>query len=283
MWNKPLKQVIGVAAGAVATLELAAEQATLIGVKFKLTGTTFNTSHIERVRVKVGPKVIWDVTGAQLLAYNAYKNGAVNTKYLFLDFTERDQAPFPAKELGGLDLWALLAVGLVTVDVTIAAGAVAPVMTAQGYFEPSQGNPVVMKLLPYTCTQAFAGKQTLPLSFRGAMLKRIFNFYTGTDWAAATDGNVSRMECKKNSLPFFDQYCTDARFDQTNFKKVPITRLFVCDFLIDNNHFAAISTMRPANNNQLVYDSFEINSYLTDAGGSNSIILVEALDDVNNL
>jgi hypothetical protein len=283
MWNKPLKQVIGVAAGAVATLELDAEQATLVNLKFKLSGTTFTTAHIDRVKVKIGPKTIWDLTGAQLLALNAYKNGASNNKYLWLDFVERDQAAFPVKEVGGIDLMAVLPVGKVTVELTINAAAVAPRIDAIGYFEQSQGNTIVLKYMPFTMTQAFSGKQTLPLSFRGAMVKRMLNYYTGTDWTATTDGNVSRVEVKKNGVVMFDQYCTDNRFDQSQFKKVPQSRLFVTDFLIDNNHFAQVSTMRQLPDKSYMYDSFEINAYLTDAGGTNSTVVVEVLDDVTNL
>lgn len=283
MWNKPLKQVIGVAANSVATLGIDAENATLVGIKFTLTGTTFDTSKINRVKVKVGPKVIWDLTGAQLLAINAYKNGASNTRYLWLDFAERDQAGFPMKEVGGLDLMSLLPIGLVTVELTIDSTAVAPVITAQGYFEPAQGNAVVLKYMNYTQTQGFAGKQTLNLSFKGAMVKRILDFYTGTDWGATTNGNVSRIECKKNGVVFYDQYDLDARFDQSQFKKVPQSRLFVADFIVDNNHNAMVSTMRKLQSGVMVYDSFEINAYLTDAGGTNSTVLVEVLDQVDNL
>ncbi|WP_228892540.1 major capsid protein P2 [Pseudoduganella aquatica] len=283
MWNKPLKQVIGVAAGGVATLELDAESATLVNLKFKLTGTTFNTSHIDRVKVKIGPKTIWDLTGAQLAAINAYKNGAVNTRYLWLDFVERDQANFPVKEIGGIDLMAVLPVGKVTVELTINASAVAPRIDAIGYFEQRQGNTVVVKYMPFTQTQAFAGKQTLNLSFRGAMVKRLLNFYTGTDWTATTDGNVSRIECKKNGVVFFDQNCTDNRFDQSQFKKVPQSRLYVVDYLIDNNHFAQVASMRQLEDKSYMYDSFEINAYLTDPGGTASTVVVEVLDDVTNL
>lgn len=284
MWNKPLKQIQGVAASSVATLEIDPEAATLTNIKFKLGGTTFTTANISRCKVKIGPRVIWDLTGAQLLAINAYKNGASNNKYLWLDFTERDQAPFPLKEVGALDLMALLSIGKVTVELSIDSGAVAPTMTAIGYFEQSQGNTVVLKYMPFTVTQAFAGKMTLPLSFRGASLKRLLSFYTGTDWTATADGNVSRIECKKNGLIFSDQYCTDNRFDQAQFKKVPQSRCYVADFVIDNNHMAQVATMRQqGKGGPLVYDAFEINQYLTDAGGTSSIVVVEVLDEATNL
>jgi len=283
MFNKPTLQVVGVAAGSVATLRIPAEAATLVGLKFNLTGTTFDNTKIDRVRVKVGPRVIWDLTGAQLRAINAYKNGANVASYLWLDFSERDQALFPLKEIGGLDLMALLAVGEVYVELYINAAAVAPVITSQGYFERSQGNGAVLKYVPFSFNQAAAGKFTLPLQLRGAMIKRVWTYYTGTDWTAATNANFSRLECKKNGLVFFDQMDLDARFDQVQFKKVPQSRLFVADFIVDNNHDAHVATMRQTPQNQLVYDAFEFNAYLTDAAGTTANVIVEVLDAVTNL
>jgi hypothetical protein len=283
MFNKPLLQVVGVAAGATATLRIAAEQATLVGVKLALGGTTFDTSKIDRVRLKIGPRVIWDLTGAQLLAINAYKNGASNSKYLWIDMCERDQAIFPVKEIGGIDLMAVLPVGEVYLEIFINAGAVAPTITAQGYFEQSQGNGAIVKYVPFSFSQGAAGKFTLPLSLRGAMLKRLWLFYTGTNWTGSANGNLSRLEAKKNGLVFFDQFCLDSRFDQAQFKKVPQGNLFVADFIVDNNHDANVATMRKTPQGQLVYDSFEFNSYLTDAGGSTVNVIAEVLDAVTNL
>lgn len=283
MFNKPLLQVVGVAAGATATLRIAAEQATLVGVKLALGGATFDTSKIDRVRMKIGPRVIWDLTGAQLLAINAYKNGASNTKYLWIDMCERDQALFPVKEIGGIDLMSVLPVGEVYLEIFINAGAVAPTITAQGYFEQAQGNGAIVKFVPFSFSQGAAGKFTLPLSLRGAMLKRLWLFYTGTNWTGTTNGNVSRLEAKKNGLVFFDQFDLDARFDQANFKKVPQANLFVADCIVDNNPDANVATMRKTQQGQLIYDSFEFNAYLTDAGGSTVNVIAEVLDSVTNL
>lgn len=283
MFNKPLLQVVGVAAGAVATLRIAAEQSTLVGIKLALGGTTFDTSKINRIRLKIGPRVIWDLTGAQLLAINAYKNGNSNSKYLWIDFTERDQAIFPVKELGGIDLMAVLPIGEVYLEIFIDSSAVAPTITAQGYFEQSQGNAAIVKYVPFSFTQSAAGKFTLPLSLRGALMKRLWVFYTGTDWTSTANANLSRMECKKNGIVFYDQYDLDARFDQAQFKKVPQSRLFVADFIVDNNHDANVATMRKTPQGQLVYDAFEFNAYLTDAGGTTANVIAEVLDSVTNL
>lgn len=283
MFNKPLLQVVGVAAGATATLRIAAEASTLVGIKLALGGTTFDNTKIDRMRLKIGPRVIWDLTGAQLLAINAYKNGAANAKYLWIDMCERDQAPFPLKELGGIDLMAVLPVGEVYLEIFINAGAVAPTITAQGYFEQSQGNAAIVKFVPFSFTQAASGKFTLPLTLRGALLKRLWLYYTGTNWTGTTNGNLSRLECKKNGLVFFDQMDLDARFDQAQFKHVPQANLFVADFIVDNNHDANVATMRKTAQQQLVYDSFEFNAYLTDAGGATVQVIAEVLDSVTNL
>lgn len=284
MFNKPLQQVVGVAPGAIATLRIPAEEFTLVGIKAALSGTTFDKTKITRVRVKVGPRVIWDLTYDQLNKYNNYRNGVDNTKYLYINFSERDQALFPIKQVGGLDLMQLLSVGEVFVEFYIDATAVAPVINCTGYFEQIQDNAWVTKMLPFSFTQAAAGKFTLPVQFRGALLKRLHLHYNGTNWGAAANGNLSRLECKKNGIVFFDQTCLDNRQDQVEYKKVPQANCFVADFIVDNNPESAIKTIRQAaGSNTLIYDSFEFNAYLTDAGGATVNVIAEVLDTATNL
>ncbi len=282
MFNKPLQQPVGVAAGSIATIRIPAEEFTLVGVKLALSGTTFDKTKIDRVRVKVGPRVIWDLTYAQLNAINNYKNGADNLKYLLLDFTERTQAIFPVKEVGGLDLMTLLPVGEVFIELYINSSAVAPAISGIGYFEQRQGNPWVLKYMSYSFAQASAGKFTLPLSFRGALVKRAWLFYTGTNYTSTTNGNVSRVEVKKNGLVMFDQMDLDNRFDQSQFKKVPQANLYVVDFIIDDNHDAHVATIRNTQSGQ-VYDTFEFNTFLTDSGGGTINCIAEVLDTPTNL
>jgi hypothetical protein len=282
MFNKPLQQATGVAAGQIATLRIAPEEFTLVGIKLALSGTTFDKSKINRIRVKVGPRVIWDLTYAQIQAINNYKNGADNLKYLLLDFTERTQAIFPVKEIGGLDLMSLVPIGEVFIEMYIDATAVGPVINATGYYEQRQKNPIVQKFVPFSFTQAAAGRFTLPLNMRGALIKRLWLFYTGTNWTASANGNLSRMEVKKNGIVMFDQYDLDNRFDQSQFKRVPQANVFVVDFIVDDNHDAHVTTVRNTQSGQ-VYDAFEFNAYLTDAGGATVTAIAEVLDTVTNL
>ncbi len=282
MFNKPLQQAVGVAAGQVATLRIAPEAFTLVGVKLELSGTTFTKTHIERVRVKVGPRVIWDVTGDQINKINNYKNAADNAKVLYLDFTEREQAIFPVKEIGGLDLMTLVPIGEVFVEITIAAAAVGPAINAIGYFEQRQNNPMVVKMVPFNFTQSASGRFTLPLNLRGALLKRIWLFYTGSNHSATVNGNVERLEVKKNGIVMFDQTCLGNRFDQLHHKHVPQSNTYVADFLVDNNPDAHVTTVRQQGNSML-YDSFEFNAFLKDVAGGTVVAMAEVLDTPTNL
>lgn len=282
MFNKKLNQVQNVIAGQMASLRISPEDFTLVKIKLALSGTTFDKTKIDRVVVKIGAKTIWDVTGTQLNKYNNYKNQADNAKYLTLDFTERDQSIFPVKQVGGLDLMSLLPVGEVYVHIYINATAVAPRIDAVGYFERTQDNPFVTKLLPYSWTQSAAGRFTLPLQFRGALLKRVWLFYNGPDWTGSTNGNIESVEVKKNSLVIHDQTCLDVRFDQSEYKKVPQSGLYVVDFIIDNNHDAHVQTIRNTQSGQ-IFDSFEFNAMLKDAGGATVSAIVEVLDTPTNL
>jgi hypothetical protein len=281
-FNKTLPTVENVAVGVTASVKIPVENLTLLGVLLRLGGTTFDKTKIEWIKVKVGTKTIWDLTMAQINKMNGYKNSFDNAAFVLLDFTERDQALFPVKEGGGLDLMALLGVGQVIVEIRIAATAVAPTIDAEGIFSRNQGNPWVLKMLRTPYSRAAAGSPVLPMNPRGALLKRVWLDYTGTNWGAAADGNVSRVEVKKNGYTIFDRTCRDNRVMQSHFKKVPQANMYVIDFIEDNNHDAHVQTVR-AQGNISVYDEFEFKSTLTDAGGSNIDIITEALDAIGNL
>lgn len=283
MINKPLPQPLNIGPGQTAILTVPTENLTLIGLKLTLAGTTFDKTKIDSLKLKVGSRVLWDLTYAQIQAINNYKGDADSLRYLYLNFVERDQAVFPVKEVGGLDLYALLKTGVVTVEMKINAGAVAPKIDVTGYYEQSQGNPIVLKYVPFTAAYNSSGKFSLPLQLKGAVLKRLYVFFTGTAWTANANGNVSRMECKKNSMVFFDEFDTDNRFMQAMHKKAPQAGMYVCDFIIDNNHDAQITTARVVNGGAYVYDAFEFNAFLLDGAGSSMTIIAEVLDAAENL
>jgi len=282
MINKPIPQPVNIVAGQTAILTVPNDPLTLIGLQLILSGTTFDKTKIDAIKVKVGSRVLWDLTYAQIQAINNYKNDADSAGTRFLDFAERDQAIFPMKQVGGLDLPTLLSVGQVTVEIKINGTAVNPKIEVTGHYEASQGNPICLKFVPFTAAYNTGGKFTLPIQLKGALLKRLWVFFNGTAWTANTNGNVSRMEIKKNSTVIFDQFDKDNRFMQNRNKKVPQAGLYCVDFIVDNNHDAQITTMRK-DGDKFVFDNFEFNAYLLDGTGAALTCIAEVLDSATNL
>lgn len=59
----------------------------------------------------------------------------------------------------------------------------------------------------------------------------------------ASNGNINSLVVKKNGVPIWeDMSCVDARFIQKEFKKVPQTKMYVYDPIVDNNQSAAVVT-----------------------------------------
>jgi hypothetical protein len=282
-FNKPLQAFQNVAANATATLRIPPEPLTLVGIAFELAGTTFTTANISSVRVKIGPKTAIDLTGAQLLAVNAYKGEAISsTARFYLDLTEQDQAIFPQKEVGGYDLMSLLPFGEVTVEVAIGA-ATAPQLTAFGVFTPRQNNPMILKMLPFSFPATVAGRNTLPLNLRGALIKRLFAGYAGTDWTASANGNLTRLEVKRNGLVIHDMGCLTWRSLQSRARpaRSPQGRYYVYDPCLDDNPAGYLTTVDEVQRGVFIPAPIEVNAYTTAA--DTVTVVAEVLDLPGNL
>jgi hypothetical protein len=285
-FNKALPTVENVNPNVTATLKIPVENLTLLGILLRLGGTTFDKTKINWIKVLVGTKTIWDLTMAELDKVNGYKNSFSNNAFVLLDFAERDQAIFPVKEAGGLDLMALLGVGQVIVQINIASSAVAPTIDATGIYTRNQGNPFVLKFKREPFSRASAGEPVLPLQPRGAVMKRVWLDYSGTDWTSTANGNVSKVVLKKNGFVTFERTDLENRIMQAHYKKVPQSRMYVIDFLEDNNHDAHVQTVSNQKTNSgvlSVYDNFELKATIGDAGGSNIDVITEVLDSIANL
>lgn len=121
-----------------------------------------------------------------------------------------------------------------TIEVTI-AGATAPTLGATAFFTPAQGNGLIHKLLYFPTSASTGGKFPVTFNPMGALIKRVFFFYGGTDWTGNTDGNMSGLEVKKNGLVIWDMNCSDARFVQSEYRKAAQSKCYVYDPVVDNN------------------------------------------------
>lgn len=251
----------------VAILDIPKYNNTLTRIVMTLGGTTFTKAMITDIKVKIGVRTVYNCTGPVLDAINQYKGLFADATNLTIDFTERDAPSIDGKEIGGYDMSALP--DKIRVEVTI-AGATAPTLSAHMHLTAPQGQAgaVIHKLLYFPASASTGGKFPLMFNPQGALIKRVHCFFGGTDWTSTTSGNLSRIEVKKNGITVHDLDDLDAHFIQQEYRKVPQSKHFAADFIVDNNQSAALLTKDAK--------SLEFNTYLTAADTINTY--VELLD-----
>ena len=245
MINQKMPAFLPVAAGQKAILKVPRYDMTLTRLQLRL-GGTFTKAQCEEIWVKVGTHAIWETNGADLDKMNNYKGLFADAVHLTLDFTERDAEDIIGKEIGGIDLGKLA--DDLYIEVKIAAGASNPTLSAIAFLTPPQGSDkdpeqLVKKLVRITTPSLASGRQDINFNPQGALIQRNFIMYTGADWTTSADGNVKDLRVKKNGVPLFDDIgCLDARFIQQEYRKVPQSRVFCWDPIVDNNQSGAVVT-----------------------------------------
>ncbi len=258
-----------VVATGVATLKFPAYAMTVNRIILLLGGTAFTKAMITDIKLKVGVRTVYNITGSKLDAINKYKGIYDEANHLTIDFTERDAPTIQGKEIGGYDMSVLR--DDLSIEVTI-TGATAPTLAALAMLTPPQGNPLIFKLLYFPTSTTVAGKFPINFNPMGALIKRVHFFYAGADWGAAANGNLNHLEVKKNGLVIWDMDCLDARFIQQEYRKVPQSKLYVYDPIVDNNQNGILVTADAR--------SLEFNTNLT--AGDTINCYVELLDAPNN-
>lgn len=250
-------------------------------LKFKGANALTKTTITEIVG-KIGARAFFGpVSGLTLDKIQKYKGIFDQADTLCIDLTERDGLSQLAKEIGAIDLPGLGG-DQVFFEVLNNAAAGTPALYGVGYYTGRQfpeGDPnapyqLIHKLLPYNVPSSGGTSVTWTPDFKGALVKRIFFEYAGTDWTATADGNIQSVEVKKNGIAVWDNIaCTDARFFQTAHRKVPQSKVYVVDFMTDNVQSGALATNDAR--------SLEINLKL---GSVDTIrAYVELVDRPNNL
>ncbi|WAL84961.1 major capsid protein P2 [Pandoraea sp. XJJ-1] len=254
-------------ANGVATVRIPKYNNALTRMVLDLGGTAFTKAMITDIKVKIGVRTVYNVTGAYLDTINKYKGIYDAANQLTIDFTERDAPSISGKELGGYDMSVLP--DSISVEVTI-TGATAPTLTGFMFLTAPQGQvgALIHKLLYYPTSTTVAGKFPININPQGALIKRMHIFYAGASWAGNGDGNVNRVEVKKNGIVVKDMTDHIRRFVQNEYRKVPQAGHFAVDFIVDNNQSAMLITKDAK--------SLEFNSYLT--AGDTLNCYVEMLD-----
>lgn len=230
-----------VAAGQRALVKVPKYAMTLTRVQLVL-GGTFTKANIEQINVKLGSRVIWDVSGTELEAINSYKGLDDPATHLTIDFTEKDAGDIVGKEIGGIDMTQIGA-DEVFIEVKIASGATNPTLRGLAFWTPPQGNDLIKKMVKQTTATLSAGRADIPFNPMGSLVQRMYVGYTGTDWGAGTNGNVADLRVRKNGNAVWDEVsCVDARVIQSHYGKVPQSKFYVYDPIVDNNQSGALVT-----------------------------------------
>ncbi len=216
------------------------------------TANGISKSTITEIVVKIGARVVFGpISGTELDKLNKYRGIYDDTGHLTIDLTERDGLSVIAKEIGAIDLPALGDEDVFVEVVNNYAGANPLSLYAIGGFTSLQFDPkkpafdgqLIHKVLAYQIPTSGGTSVTWMPDFKGALIKRIHFSYSGTDWTATADGNLSNVEAKKNGTVIWSKVrCLDNRFLAQEQRKVPQSKFYSLDFVHDNVHSAALDT-----------------------------------------
>lgn len=283
MFIQRLTEFQPVTAGQVATVKVPRYANTLNRVVLRLGGTTFNKGLIQKIEIMIGTQRVYLIdsvgalsAGTILDMINKYKGLFDQASNLTIDFCERDFLTIAAREIGGIDMSKLS--DDVFINITIASGAVAPTLYGYMFLTPPQGKDIeetqlIQKLVAIPYSYGNGGRQLISFDPKGALIKRIYTTFTGSNGTATTESNLNKFEVRKNTRAIFELMSTDNKFVQQEYRKVPQSGMFVVDLTFDNNLSGALVTA----------DAAALEFAPTFTATDNGIVIFEVLDAPYNL
>jgi len=246
---------------------------TLNTLQLQIGGTAFFHTDISMFRLKANAKTIYEGTGIQIAAINAYRGLTANAAFLDIAFEDLSGLDQLDRLIGAIDT----SMGVVNLTTEVDIGnATAPKLTARlietapqrmanGQASPFAG--LMAKQLRYGFSVASGGE--LPLSFpygpkNGAVIKRVHVFHTGTMTGALVkeDGLIVHQSTKAQN-----------EYEQVRHKRVPQSNVYTIDFIKDGNVRNAFDT-RHAQSVEWIF---------TFSGASSGYVVIEYLDSLGNL
>lgn len=206
---------------------------------------------ISEIVVKVGARVVFGpVSGVELDRMNMYRGVYDQSDKLTIDFTDRNMPNVLEREIGGIDIPALGDEDVFIEVVNSATTGVPNIYALGGFtslqFDPAKPDPngqLIKKTLAITIPTSGGTSCTWLPDFRGAQIARIHFAYTGSDWSLTGNGNLNRVECRKNGTTIHDRIqCADNRFILREAQMVPQSRFYTLDFIHDKNIRSILDT-----------------------------------------
>lgn len=230
----PVSPFQGVAAGQTATAQLPVGRR-YHGIDLVYGGTTFGPSYMDRIKVIANGEIIHDYSGSQLDTLNQYDGRAAAAGILRIPFDrynllQREQEEITALNTGVVDRNGVK-ISTLSVEIDIAAGAVAPTLSA--FAEQSLARPMsnqthmINRIKKYTRTAGGAGTlniSDIPGGVSGSnpfavALNRLFFF----------SGNVTGLVIKRDNFEVFNRSATRNNAILTDGVRVPQANVFAFD------------------------------------------------------
>lgn len=266
-----------VAAGKKAILHLP-RGLTYHDITFTRGGTTFNHDHMELVRVLANGKPILEMTGAEWDDFNAHDGLATGdnvTGVSVLSF-ERPGLLLPNQVMATVlrtgkppqanpkaDNYNPSPIKKLTIEVTIAAGAVAPELSAKARVSPGDVTGVFIKRRKFPgYSYAGAGDYEISDLNVGDPVNRI--------WLYGANGNINEVEVWRDRVSLFKRTKEENQFIQGNGVKAPVGNTWFC---IDPTEFGI-------GNDPLGTDSEDFRLKLSLGGAEDVIVFMDYLGDL---
>jgi hypothetical protein len=241
------------------------------GIILKLGGTTFTKSLIAQIKIRLGGKVIWDLTGSQLDVIDLFMGQTANAAYLLIPFSDFNARTTYGESIGAIDT--SLPYSGFAMEVSIGA-ATAPTLeawsltTKEKVVQEAWQRPLFRCMVPATHSIGAAGGFNLPIplgSDSGAFIKRIHNFHA----------NITEFSVKMNGSDIQDQGENGViQFFQNNLTRVTQAGHLAFDPTVLDNQANAIPTVRSIENGLKRRNNFEFKATLS---GADTIVTVSEL------
>lgn len=208
------------------------------GIMLQLGGTALTKAMLTRIVIKLNQKTIWDITGSDLDALNAYRGYTANAAYLPIFFADPRSRTINGQNIGAIDTSPQAGITNMQILVTI-AGATAPTLAAWALVSNPQVTAekgLVSAMLNGSFAPSGANTFSVPVpigSDSGALIRRVAVFHA----------QLTQMDVKRNGV-YIHEEGTPAvvNFVGTQFRRVTQAGLYVYDPCFDDNQSNAVPT-----------------------------------------
>lgn len=247
---------------------------TLANLQLQLGGTAFTKADITLFKMLANSKSIFEGSGAQIDAINAYRGISSDAAFLDIAFEDLSGMDVVDHQIGNFDT--SQGVVSITTEVDI-AGATAPTLAGrlietnpqrQANGAPAVFAGLIAKQLRYGYSVASGGD--LPLSFpfgpkNGAVIKRVHVFQT--------NGLMTGAQVKDDGVIVHQSLLAQNQYDQKRYKRVPQANCYTIDFVKDGSVRNAFDTR----------NSGSVEWIFSFSGADNGFVVIEYLDALGNL